>query len=158
MNITYHCKICKQPGIAKCDDDCPPDTIKRLAPLLTCDRCFDIRAEYISSVGNIGTLCVSLERIELLRMDTTEAAMTRNRIRAGLMKETQRYCAAVAKTVKASGNIWDVDFVEQLMEYPAKVGIILQTYRKMLKAAVAQPVTPELTPAERTYKLPYPKD
>ena len=136
MNIAYDCKICKKPRIARYADDCPAEWVNKLAPMLTCDPCADTRKEYLFTLDGIGALCSKLHHIRLLRMDTTEAKQWQDKIRAGLVTMTKRYATVMARRDHLSGAVWMEDFVEQLMESPASVGPILQSYRRLLREAL----------------------
>lgn len=147
MNIAYTCKICKKPGIASADE-CPAEWVNKLAPMLTCDPCADNRREYIDSIVLIGDLCARTERMKMLQIDATEAKMMTDAIDRGLVTATRRYCTAIAKTFNLAREVWDRDFVDQLISYPGKVNTILKAYRRGLREVIEHP-----TP--RAANMPY---
>ena len=136
MKIAYTCKICKKQGVAEHADDCPPEWVSALSGMLTHDTCADNRREYLDTQSKIARLCSSLERMKMISMDTTDAAMLREKIKTGLTIATKRYTEVIGRIYKLYGALWAEDFVDQLMEYPAKVDVILKTYRKLLREAV----------------------
>lgn len=149
MNISYNCKICGKPGVAKADDNTPSEWLPKLSPLLTCNRCSDMRKELIDSARAIGRLCQSLVRMTAM-MEDEEAASRQGKIRVRLIAETQKYAGAIAKLRGIPRMVWEMDFVDQLMAAPAKAGDTMHTYRRLLASAIS-----EANPKPENSRVPY---
>lgn len=143
MNIAYTCKICHRPRIAQAED-CPSEWVLKLAPLLTCDPCADKRGKYVKAISAIASLCSQVEKLNHWKWtDGKKGEDEKNDrikpLRSGLVVATKNYAAAVAKIQNLSAPVWMEDFVDQLIEMPDKVALILSVYRKGIKIAANDP-------------------
>lgn len=116
--------------MAECPDGSPQHWVDGLAVMLCHNHCYDIRRDMVDSTASIGTLCYALERMQMVRMDSTEAAMMREQIKLGLTSATKRYSGAIGRFKNLTGTLWMPDFVEQLMETPNRASSIMSAYRK----------------------------
>ena len=133
MTVDYTCRICKQPRAAQSEDSCPPDWVRKLAVMLTCNPCHDLRAKLRTAERQIYDSCTQLVRLATMRVDASDAASIKSRVKIALRASTLRYAQAMADYRHLVEYVWDEDFVTQLIEKPDDAAGVLRRYRAMLK-------------------------
>jgi hypothetical protein len=131
MKIDYECKICKTPSSVECQDDTPEHWIKVLAPILTCDRCYDRRNRFQTATETIINTCWMLRRAREYAPEKADGLTPK--VRSMLMSATLAYAKVMADFRNLDAYVWDADFVRQLMDAPEHAAITLKKYRAMLK-------------------------
>lgn len=124
MKLARDCKFCKRHMILEIDDAYAElgDPYK-LLQYACCDRCADIREKRRKIEGQIKRACM------ILAQSTGKLKKEqRDGIREALMELTKRYARMVAEWYNFSGMSWDEEFVNLLMDKPAKFGDILGQY------------------------------
>lgn len=139
------CKVCKRPTDAEVPDsviaECEAknlgsellEWVHRLAPMLTCKRCYDHIQERSRIEDRIAAQCYRL-------LDPHDKS-DRAGIRLVLEKETQAYAQVVAAYFQKDFACWDPEFVEWLMAEPRSVKRLLAGYKDMIRKHV-NPTTP----------------
>lgn len=132
-NIHYNCKICKRPGIAKAALDCDPEWIDKLAPALTCNRCFDLRERKNKATETIFRACSLIIQAEGSR-DVSERI--KPKAREALIASTRELARVYMDYYGMDSLAWDMDFVNQLVDDPRSAGKRVNFYsREMARMA-----------------------
>jgi hypothetical protein len=137
-SILGKCKICKIDIVTSHESDACEDMIRRLLPLLTCNRCSDMRDKFHRASDAIFNACTSLVRLKLFKMKPDDEAKVIDRAKRILAIATHRYAEVMADYRNIAPPVWSTDFVDQLMENPGKATIVLRAYRNGLKRITEQ--------------------
>lgn len=133
MNYPYTCKICGTPGIAEAYDDCPVEWMKKLAPLLACDPCADLKTRLLNARDSILRACKALVRGEEIGIKPEDMATIRRKCREVLMRSTREYADVIRIYRKSDKLVWSEDFAENLLTSPGKAVSLLRFYRESVK-------------------------
>lgn len=155
--VEYTCKICKRPGTARVDDDCPDEWAAKFAPMLTCNRCFDIREKYRNAEDAIYKICGNLlffrDRPENEKSKLLAAS------RDKLNVQSRRLAQALSDYFNLNEVIWEPGVVDLFMDKPDKAQSIIIGIRKTIKGFSANPMeqnVPQATqPDLSEYRAPY---
>jgi hypothetical protein len=136
MKIPYTCRICKADGWAELGDGCSEEWCDKLAPLLVCNPCFDLRSKFTSARDKIFRACNAIIRAEQVGLTEDDMGTVRRRCRAALIPATRQYADALREYKKLSTLVWSEDFVQNLMQKPEAAAQQLRFYRDSLSAYV----------------------
>ena len=126
----YACRICRTEHVAQADDCCPSEWITGLATILVCDRCCDYRVGRRKYGEMIARACGEI-RAAALTPKGVPAEM-RQSMEALLRNLTQSYARIVCR-YHGLGDMWDEDFVNQLIDYPDRAWTILRAYEDQVR-------------------------
>lgn len=122
MTITANCKFCKVPIVAEAHPDCPELNLKAWLPLLCCNRCGEFQQWLRKMIGWTRKTCVAW---------STRPHKAREASRGETHEELQRITRRIAEVVCKFHwieTVWELDFVEQLMERPDRAEAIVKLY------------------------------
>jgi hypothetical protein len=140
MKIEYHCKFCGKPGTAEAEEIPGIElAVEKWKPLLCCDRCADFMTARRSVIEQIKRVCEEVIQARLvlkpIRLKDIEEAA-----RAGLIEGTKRFTRLVCE-YKRTMNIWDIEFVNLLMDKPTDLHAICAGYQRMITTPQSRPVS-----------------
>jgi len=121
--LPYTCKFCKKPGETEYDERIIRD-VKKWTPYLCCPVCGLYHEKRLKIEERIYKAC-----LWLISLPNNSEVMEKARKR--LEAYTKDYSFTVCKHL-GKPQIWDMDFVEQLMGRPALCRKICYQYRKMV--------------------------
>ena len=123
MKLDYKCKFCQKPGSVNCGDDpVEHEAAQRWYPMLCCDRCGKFRVSMRKERDAVRHLAVNLSACPKAKLKEVEADC-----RPKLELILKRVTTLVGDYYRVQ-NIWDKDFVEQIIEKPESAGIIIALY------------------------------
>ena len=127
--IIQPCKICGKNAVAQFQDGAPQDAVDKWLPMLTHDRCSDIRLKRIDSSERILSACFNYAR---------GSEKDRPKIRLELPEMLRFWCRRYAEAIRDQlGLKEDIrndhveEFVQMLMEEPEKAARILSNYHHL---------------------------
>jgi len=125
QKVPYTCRFCGAQRMASYDDDCPGIQLEKWMKVICCNKCADFRVQRGNLTDGIASAC------RVIQVETFNGATLplekETRIRLKLVKLTKRYATLMCDHLHLT-NVWNPDFVDQLMEHPDKWGLILKTY------------------------------
>lgn len=124
----YKCHHCGREGIAKASDDGDREWNATLAKLLVCDWCADYlhgKRGYGCAIANV---CAQVRGRQLTKPDQEVEEEARIKLR----KLTWEYAQIICRYRRVE-NVWEQDFVEQLVERPDMCWVILRAYEDGLR-------------------------
>lgn len=129
-SIAYKCKVCGQPGHASYDDVTPASWVKSLAPLLTCNRCYDFwdKKNRIERIIKAWLMRVNTAKI----LGHPKLSEITEKARGIVIAQTKAFAQAVCRHY-AHPYVWEPDFVDQCMDRPDKIKFILAQYERLIK-------------------------
>lgn len=127
--VPYTCRICKREHGVQVDEDCPQAWIDTLIPLLTCNRCHDHKVQTSDLTEKIGR-AVSLFVQSKGRSDAKEVHA---KIHDALCNLTRQYSQVLASFYLSTAMIWDVEFVNIILEKPEQWFNALRNYSAFVK-------------------------
>lgn len=148
--IQSKCKICGGSAVAQFHDDAVQEAVDKWLPMLTCNRCYDIRSRGVAASDAILNACRML-----VYEGKNVSEKTKANIRKSLNVYTAEYADAMAAHFRLNEVMWQSQWVDDFMNAPEKGANILYKYRNelrkyayTLKAANAPQVTaPPQTPS-----------
>lgn len=145
MNITQPCKSCKRPIHAEVDEFDIAHAksqgvlsdfmgwVKRLTPMITCNRCYDFIMTRGGIEEKITNVCYDLHR-EGQKADHSKFVQA-------LVDLTKKYAEVVAAFYGTQDYVWDGDFVDMLVRDPLHSRKILEGYMTVIRNRVNQKET-----------------
>lgn len=124
MKLPYTCKICKMPGVVTVADDADDETVTRLFPMVTHNKCFDRVADFLKAGDELVKTAIVLSYA-----GKQEATKLRGLIPA----LARRYCEAFA-TFHKTPLVFSEAFPDMILEKPEAIGRIIAEYRKRVLA------------------------
>lgn len=121
--LPYSCRICATKRVAEYDDDCPIGNLDAWRKLLVCDRCHDYCIARIRIERSIAAACFMLVRAKI-NDKAEKMAVDIKPLVERLTKKLATVCCDYYRLT----NVWDPEFVDQLIARPEKVGVILGVY------------------------------
>ena len=134
MTTTQHltkCKACKRELVVSSDDECPVEWVAKILPMACCNRCYDLKTEKDKAVSIIAGACVTLFQAS----KKSDELMTRTR--DTLTIGTKLYSRFLAQLYNSKVQVWDVEFVNILIEQPGRWQKIVSDYRREFKRSYA---------------------
>lgn len=127
--MPYTCPLCGLKSSAEYDSD----FVKKAEfwkSLLHCDRCADYRARIVS----LRESCKALAMVYLTHRFLVHKVEPQfeQRIRAGLIEKTKAIAFAACNHWKRT-MIWEPDFVQQILDQPDKVELIVNLYVRSIQ-------------------------
>lgn len=132
MNIAYNCKFCKRPGIAVAEDGVDMFQIQKWIPMLACNRCADYMEGKRKLIDSIKKVCLDLVAADHRGKRNSEIETSS---RAMLEALTKKFARIVCDYFHLQ-NVWDVEFVNMLMEKPGRFWDICHQYIKSTRQLV----------------------
>lgn len=142
MNVAYKCKMCGHEGVVipetleqGKDMDAAfevfPDLVKKWSKMLTCNRCADYLSDRRDSLRKIRRACELLIASRMTKKGPKLMEME-TKIRDGFTSLTKRF-ATITCYYFHKTNVWDVEFVNMLMDKPKDGMIIASHYTRLIK-------------------------
>lgn len=122
MKHLHHCKFCRCEVILEIDDSYNIADPLKLFAFAACNRCADVREERGLIEHKILKVCLGFAQLGKAGQSERDA------VRATLVRLTHSYAKMVAKWHNLSGELWDEQFVDMLMEKPKEFGKVLSQY------------------------------
>lgn len=126
--IHYNCKICRRPGIAMADSDCPADQIDILAKGLCCDICFDAREKIQHATHAIFSACHFVMHAATFKNPDKVRSKAFEILEAKALEYAKAVCAQYRSPL-----VYSEDFPNQLFRTPEKAGSALAFYRRSIE-------------------------
>lgn len=123
MQISYNCKFCGLPGSAEAGEGASMFDVERWRTILACNRCADYRVSTRTLCDKIHTTCAFL----LFGRNGRPEVKSEDKFRVKLTDLTKQL-ATVACKHRWIQNIWDVAFVDMLIEKPDCCRIVTGKY------------------------------
>ena len=130
-NVLYTCRMCHKQGMTSYDEvGAKFLNIETWLPKVMCERCADYSKKLHKTTDYILNRCFKLQQVRSMwDAQRAERVTAEGEIRQQLNQATQRFAHIVCDFYHLQ-MIWESDFIEQLMEQPAKSGLILNVYRR----------------------------
>jgi hypothetical protein len=139
--IDYHCKICGKPGVAYYNPECPIKDLNLWRDQICCDRCYTFRDAFSRCREAAGKLCYLLT-VFRAKSNTADGKKALSDvepvIRQKLTPITQKIARICCNYHKVT-NVWDVDFVNQLMEKPNASNRTIDAYSSGIRKIATTP-------------------
>ena len=125
------CKFCGKQLTVESDNECPPEWVASLLPMLACNRCADYRARMAKLSDGIRFACLNyIQLVNCNKLTDEDTAKTR------VTLTTLTKCVAdVVCRFYSRVTAWEPDFVQQLLDYPDKHAKVLATYISLVRKA-----------------------
>lgn len=133
MPIAYHCKVCRQPGLAEIEPESDMAAVRRLAPMLTCNPCYDRRERLVKATTLIIKTCWRFFNIQSTAKKKEVIEEARRESRSIIEAATRAYAIVMAEYRGLPNYVWDQSWVDDFMAAPDTVSQILKNYRAALK-------------------------
>lgn len=131
MTREAKCKFCQKQLTLEIDPECPIGKVEAWLSWASCNRC----ADYMRARGKIerpiARVCGNLSIIKA-NLGGSVPSEVIGQARENLERLTRRY-ATVVCDYRLMKDVWQPDFVEQLLEQPHKSHLILRSYRQLVK-------------------------
>jgi hypothetical protein len=134
--ITHPCKVCGKELSLEADDQCEPHWLKVFLSMLSCNRCFDLRAERLEVTYRIVAICQYLRAIDGFKIKPEDRKRKRAQVRERLSIRTKEYARWFRKALNGRVEVWSEEFVDLLLDAPDKCDEILKQYRNGARAEV----------------------
>lgn len=135
--IDYHCKICGKPGVAYYDPDCPIGDLELHRAALCCDRCYNFRDTYMTHKRAAIKVCTDLIAARTTGSQAVQQ-QANQKVREVLYKLTKRIAALTCDHYRIQ-NVWEEDFVRDLMAKPENVSQLINAYHQGIMKLSRQP-------------------
>lgn len=127
----YICRFCGANHVVQYDDACPGLHIETMMKLLCCNRCADFRVANRDLTSIISGIC---RKVEVAKASTRGMnSGVDGECRTSLEKVTKLYATLMCNHLHLT-NVWDSDFVNQLMDHPDKWPSVLRGYTNGLRS------------------------
>ncbi len=134
MNIAYECKFCNKPGLVTVSDPEAMFQVPKWKPMLACNRCADYMERKRALIERIGTATTTLSQFRMTRAgEKLNAAEAKLREKLG---DITKQLSSVVCDYNYKSNVWDIEFVNLLMEHPMKFWGICNQYVRNIKTIV----------------------
>jgi len=134
MNIQAHCKFCGRQVNLAIDDGFDTENLNKWVAMAACNPCADARMVLLATEDKIrGAIMGSATA---LRLDDRGAIETQ--LREKLTRHTKALAHVVCRYY-GQPSIWDVDFVNQLMENQDRTKTVIRTYCEMIRRQAKSP-------------------
>lgn len=141
MNVAYKCKMCGREGVVIPETldqgkdmdsafEVFPDLVNKWSKMLTCNRCADYLSDRRDSLRKIRRACELLVASRMIKKGPKLMEME-TRIRDGLTALTKRFAAITCHYFNKS-NVWDVEFVNMLMDKPKEAMNVASHYTRLI--------------------------
>ena len=139
QEIIQPCKICGKPAVAQFEDESPQEAVDKWLPLLTHNRCSDIRRKRIDSSEKIITACFNY-----VRTPEKEKPKMFCTFKDTVTIFTKRFSEAIRDQHHQERVMWSEDFVQLFIDRPELAARILSNYHRdfQQQADVQQPSLP----------------
>jgi len=131
QKVPYTCRFCGVKHVAEYDDACPGIQVEKWMKLICCNKCADFRIERRDIMEGIAGAC------RLVQIGTSNGKSLpldkEARVRETLTKLTKRFATLMCDHLHLT-NVWDSDFVNQLMDHPDKWPSVLRAYANGLRS------------------------
>jgi len=134
MNIAYECKFCQKPGVVTIDDPEAMFQVPKWKHLISCNRCADYSERKRLFFERIETATAILNQFRMT-LAPEKINSAESKIREKLTAITKQLSALVCDYYRKT-NVWDVEFVNLLMERPEKTWAICNQYVRNIKVIV----------------------
>lgn len=139
MKHTIHCKFCGRECEVEQDQDCPDEWAAKLLPMVCCNPCADFRSALTATGAEIHRTCLGYIQMKNSNKATPEKE---GQFRRVLEVSTRRIADTVCRFYRLQPVVWDIDFVQQILEKPDKSWAIISTYIRMVAAESRKPKPP----------------
>lgn len=136
-----HCKFCGSDCEVEQHEDCPDEWADKLLPMVACNRCADFRSNLTSHGSDVHKACASYIQVLNSNKGTQEKEQ---QMRRTLEIMTRRIADTTCRFYRLEPAVWDIDFVQQIMEKPEKSWAIISTYIRMVAAESRKPRQEEI--------------
>ena len=131
QKVPYTCRFCGAKHVAEYDDTCPGIQVENWMKLICCNRCADFRIVRGIIMDGIAGAC------RLVQIGTFNGKKLppdkEGAVRVKLEMLTKRFATLMCGSLGLA-NVWDSDFVNQLMEHPDKWPVVLRAYANGLRS------------------------
>lgn len=141
MKHQVNCKFCGSQCEVEQHEDCPDDWADILLPMVACNRCADFRSGITARGADIHRVCQNYIQMKNSNKATPDKEYETSRI---LEAMTRRIADTVCRFYRLQPVVWDIDFVQQIMEKPDKSWAIISTYIRMVSAESRKPKQEEI--------------
>jgi len=126
--MNYNCKICGTPGEVQTSPLSDSLWNQKLAPMLTCNPCFDRCERRRTTERGLVNACLQLAQ----KRDSAPAKFNDKFWIQVLTNQTRSFAEAVRVERKRRAIVWDYEFVQLLFDAPREVGKLLHHYLRGL--------------------------
>ena len=127
------CGLCGKPGKVQCHDGIIQNEHAWIA-MLHCNRCADFKVALRALREHCKSVMIFRWQLQQTGKMTPELT---GEIKEMLIAATKAVAELTARHWRVD-TVWDLDFVNQLMEFPDKAEFIVNQYAKMIKDLAAQ--------------------
>jgi hypothetical protein len=125
--------------VVQSGDGCPPEWAEKFLPMITCNRCADLRFRRVTITDSLYKTCTHLCVLKQLERNGSTARI--NELRKKLTEALDKLCRAYMEVIANYYNMtWNQpcdDFVTLLLEKPDRVDQCLRFIRQNFRKSIA---------------------